>query len=77
MNSLYTMVYGRFNLKQNKRFDSFSWSSVVRGFYTKKGYMIEELNEEQDQAWQIRKKKRLTPFFASGFFSLIRLLRVY
>ena len=26
VNSLYTMVSGRFNFKINKRFDSFSWS---------------------------------------------------
>ena len=26
VNSLYNMVYGRFNFKRNKRFDSLSWS---------------------------------------------------
>ena len=57
-NSLYAMVYGRFNLKINKRFDSLIWSSVVRDLYTRRGYIIGELNEEQDQAWQARKKKR-------------------
>ena len=31
---LYTMVYGRFNYKINKIFDSLSWSSVVMDFYT-------------------------------------------
>ena len=52
VNSLYTMVSGRFNLKINKRFDSLIWSSVVRDLYTRRGYIIGELNEEQEQAWQ-------------------------
>ena len=30
VNSLYTMVSGRFNFKINKRFDSLSWSLFVR-----------------------------------------------
>ena len=58
VNSLYTMVSGRFNFKINKRFDSLSWSLVVRDFYTRRGCIIGELNEEQEQAWQARKKKR-------------------
>ena len=58
VNSTYTMVSGRLNFKMNKRFDSLSWSSVVRDFYTSRGYIIGELNEEQEQAWQARKKKR-------------------
>ena len=58
VNSLYTMLSGRFNFKINKRFDSFSWSSVVRDFYKRRGCIIGELNEEKDQAWQARKKKR-------------------
>ena len=58
VDSLYTMVSGRFNFKINKRFDSLSWSSVVRNFYTRRGCIIGELNEEQEQAWQARKKKR-------------------
>ena len=58
VNWLYTMVSGRFNFKINKRFDSLSWSSVVRYLYTRRGYIIGELNEEQEQAWQDRKKKR-------------------
>ena len=37
VNSLYTMVSGRFNFKINKMFDSLSWSSVVRDFYTRRG----------------------------------------
>ena len=52
VNSLYTMVSGRFNFKINKRFDSLNWSSVVRDFYTRRGCIIGELNEEQEQAWQ-------------------------
>ena len=52
VNSLYTMVSGRFNLKINKRFDSLSWSSAVSDFYTRRGCIIGELNEEQEQAWQ-------------------------
>ena len=58
VNSLYTMVSGRFNFKRNKSFDSLSWSSVVRDFYTRSGYIIGELNEEQEQAWKAQKKKR-------------------
>ena len=52
------MVSGRFNFKINKRFDSLSWSSVVRDFYTRRGCIIVELNKEKEQAWQARKKKR-------------------
>ena len=44
VNSLYTMVYGRFNFKTNKMFDSLSWSSVVRDLYTIRGYIIGSLN---------------------------------
>ena len=40
VNSLYTMLSGRLFFIINKRFDSFIWSSVVRGVYTKKGYII-------------------------------------
>ena len=40
VNSLYTMVSGRFNFKISKRFDSLSWSLVVRGLYTRRGYII-------------------------------------
>ena len=42
VNSLYTMVSGRFNFKINKSFDSLSWSSVVRDFYTRRVYIIGE-----------------------------------
>ena len=58
VNSLYTMVSGRFNFKLNKWFDSLSWSSDVRDFYTRSCCIIGELNEEQEQAWQARMKKR-------------------
>ena len=44
VNSLYTMVYGRFNFKINKRFDSLSWSSDVRDFYTMRDCIIGKLN---------------------------------
>ena len=40
VNSLYTMVSGRFHFKRNKRFDSLSWSSVVRCLYTRRVYII-------------------------------------
>ena len=40
VNSLYTMVSGRFNFKINKIFDSLSCSSVVRDFYTRRGCII-------------------------------------
>ena len=58
VNSLYAMVSGRFNLIINKRLDSLSWSSVIRNLYTKRDYIIGELNGEQEQAWHARKKKR-------------------
>ena len=58
VNSLYTMVSGRFNFKINKRFDSLIWYLVVRDLYKSRGYIIGELKEEQEQAWQARKKKR-------------------
>ena len=57
VNSLYTMVFGSFNSKRNKRFDSLIWSSVVRYLYTSRDYIIVELNEEQEQAWKDQKKK--------------------
>ena len=50
VNSLYTMVSGRFNFKINKRFDSFIWSSVLRYLYTRRGYIKSDLHEEQEQA---------------------------
>ena len=50
VNSLYTMVSDRFNFEIDKSFDSMSWSLVVRYLYTRRGYIIGELNEEQDQA---------------------------
>ena len=51
VDSLYTMVSRLFNFKINKRFDSLIWSSVVRDFYTSRGYIIGKISEEQDQAW--------------------------
>ena len=57
VNSLYTMVSGRFIFKRNKRFDSLSFSSVVRNLYTRRGYIIGELNGKQDHYWQASKKK--------------------
>ena len=74
--SLYTMLSGGFNFKSNKRFDSLSWSLFVSYLYTRRGYIIGELNEEQKQYWKLQKKKSHTPFFPSGFSSFIRLLRV-
>ena len=52
VNSLYTMASGRFKYKIIKIFDSLTWSSVVRDLYTKRGYIIGELKEELEQAWQ-------------------------
>ena len=43
-NSLYTMVSGRFNFKRNKRFYSLIWTLVVRDLYTRKVYIIGEIN---------------------------------
>ena len=40
VNSLYTIVSGRFNFKRNERFYSLSWSLVVRYLYTRRGYII-------------------------------------
>ena len=42
--SIYTMVSWRLNFKINKRFDSLSWSLVVMDIYTRRGYIIGELN---------------------------------
>ena len=67
VNSLYTMLSGEFNFKINSRFDSLSCSLVVRYLYTNRFYIIGSLNEEQEQAFQERNKKRQTPFFSSGF----------
>ena len=55
VNSLYTMVYGRLNYKRNKRFESLSWSSVVRYLYKRRGYIIGKISWEQEQAWQAKK----------------------
>ena len=40
VSSLYTIVYGRFVIKINKRFYSLSWLLFVRYFYTRRGYII-------------------------------------
>ena len=58
VNSLYTVVSGKFDSKINKTFDSLSWSLVVGDLYTRRGYIIGELNEEQEQTWQAQKKKK-------------------
>ena len=58
VNSLYTMLSGRFNFKINKHLDSLSLSLGVRYLYTRRGYIIGELNEVQYQAWQAQNKKR-------------------
>ena len=50
VHSLYTMVSRRFNLKINKRFESLSWSLCLKDFYIRRGYIIVELNEEQEQS---------------------------
>ena len=42
MTSLYTMVSVGLNIKRKKRFDSLSWSLVVRYFYTRRGYILFE-----------------------------------
>ena len=68
VNSLYNMVYGRFNFKRNKRFDSLSWSSALRDLYTRRGFIIGELNEEQEQAWQVQKKEEVDSLFPFGGF---------
>ena len=46
-NSLYTVVSGRFNLKVKNGFDLLSCSLVVRYLYTRRGYIIGELDEEK------------------------------
>ena len=51
VHSLYTMASGKFNFKINKIFDSLIWSTVDRDLYTRRGNIIGELNEEQEQAW--------------------------
>ena len=52
VNSLYSMVSGRFNFNINKRFDSLIWSFVISYLYKGRGYIIGELNEEQEWAWR-------------------------
>ena len=52
------MVSGRFNFKKDKRVDSLSGISVVRDMYTRRDNNIGELNKEQDQDSQERKKKK-------------------
>ena len=44
VNSLYTMVSGRFRFKRNVKIDSLSWSLVSSDLYTRRGYIIGELN---------------------------------
>ena len=58
VNALYTMVDGRLVSKMDKRFDSLSLPSFFRNFHTRRGYIIVELNEEHNQSWQERNKKR-------------------
>ena len=52
VNSLYTMASGGFIFKRNKRFDSLIWPSFVSDLYTRRGYIIGEMNEEQELAWK-------------------------
>ena len=40
VNSLYTMVSGRFNFKRSKQFDSLIWLPVIRDLYKRRGYII-------------------------------------
>ena len=58
VNSVYTMASGGLNFKINQRFDSLIWSSFVRYLKTSRGYIIGEINLEEEQAWKSRKKKR-------------------
>ena len=69
VNFLYTMVSGGLNLKRNKRFDSLSWPLVVRYLYKRRGYIIGELNWEQEKSWKAQKNKRYIFLFPSGFLS--------
>ena len=57
--SEFITYYGiwEFQFQKENMFDSLSWSSVVRDFYTRRGFIIGELNKEQQQAWQVLKKK--------------------
>ena len=41
--SLHTLVSGKLNFKINKRFDSLSWSLVVRYLYTRRANIIGEI----------------------------------
>ena len=66
VNSLYSMISGRFNFKADKGFDSFSLSSVVRYLYTRRVYIIEEINGEQEQSWQHEKTRGRLLFFLLG-----------
>ena len=55
VNSLYNMLSDKFNFKIYKGGRVLSWSYVVRYLYTRRGYIIRELHEEQEQACQARK----------------------
>ena len=66
------MVSREFVFKINKRFDSLIWLWVVRYFYTRRGHIIGELNGDQEQACQARKKKKwnLFPLWGLQFYKL-------
>ena len=69
--SLYTMVSWRLKFKIDKRFDSLSCLLLFRDMYTMRGYIIGELNEEQEQALAITKRRRDILPFSFWRFSIL------
>ena len=67
VNSLYTMVSERFNFKINKRFDSLSWSSVVKDLYTRRGYIIGEKIRNRSRLGKRKRRRGRLPFSLRGF----------
>ena len=67
VNSLYTMVSIRFNFKTNKRFDSLSWSSVVKDLYTRRGYIIGEKIRNRSRLGKRKRRRGRLHFSLRGF----------
>ena len=74
VNSFHNLESGRFNFKRNKRFDSLSWSLFLMDLYTRRGFIIVELNGEQDKAIKAQKKEvdDIFPFGLFQFYLLIK-----
>ena len=67
VNLLYTIISGRFNFKRNIRFNSLNWSLVVRDFYTRRGYIIGEINEKKSRLGKRKRRRDRPPFSFRGY----------